>query len=461
MTFLSGIPHIIKEVMSTYDLYLVGGSVRDILLGKKPADFDLAGVNVKKTVENLKRRGKLVVLHPEEDEYRIVFRDFWVDISSFKGRDIDEDLEKRDFTINSIAIDKSGNIIDPYNGMSDLRNGIIRALKEENLISDPLRILRAFRFYATLGFEIEENTLSWIVKNKELLNNVAGERIRHEFLLILSSKRIYETLRLLCDTEVMDVLFPCVKKLRETSQRYYNEQNLLFHSLMVIKYLEESLRNVKNINIRPTYWLGAFLHDVGKPLTISYDEKGNTHFHGHDKEGARLVEKRLKELKFSTKEIEDAKKIVEYHMYPHHLAGVPELTKKAVARFLRRTGEYADFLLYFAEADAKASPPREGGMMGYRRLRELIKEVREEAQKKPVRIITGYDLIKLGFKPSPLFKIILEDVDDEFKAGNLKNKEDALKYIIQKYKQEGVYDSYSDGSHAVSPDRDKTKGAQK
>ncbi len=445
MNLLSNLPEIVRELILKYDLYLVGGSVRDILSGKKPGDFDLSARDVKTILNDIGRSGKIVTLDEKEGEYRVVFKGFWVDISKMKGEGIEDDLRKRDFTINSIAVDKNGQIIDPTLGQKDIEKGIIRTISIEHLKSDPLRVLRAFRFYATLGFEIESKTLKWLMEVKGLLNGVSGERIRQEMFLILSSKRVFETFKFMCNTEVMDVIFPCVQDIRKTAQRYYNEQNLLYHSLTVLKYLEEST-NGKNITIRPAFFLGAFLHDAGKPLTLSYDEEGNTHFHGHDKEGAKLVEQRLKELKFSSKEIEDVKKIVEFHMYPHHLAGVPELTKKAVARFLRRTGEYADFLLYFAEADAKASPPREGGMSGYEKLKNLVNEIRMENKDKPERIINGYDLINLGFKPSPMFKTILEDVEDEFKAGNLKNKKDALKYVKEKYKQGGTHGKSCDGN---------------
>ncbi len=455
MNPVSNLPPVVREILSTYEFYLVGGSVRDILLDKTPSDYDLTGSDIARVLAHFKKHGKIVPLDEKEGEYRVVLKNFWIDVSRMKGKTIVEDLQKRDFTINSLAIDKNGNIIDPCGGRVDLKNGIIKTFKEENLLSDPLRILRAFRFYATLGYEIEKDTLTWIKKHKNLLGNVSGERIHQELILILSSQRVYETFKLMCELKVMDVIFPCVKRLRETAQRYYNEQNLLYHSLMVLKYLEENLQKTK-VHTRPVFMLGAFLHDIGKPLTIAYDEEGNTHFHGHDKEGARLIEKRLKELKFSNREIDDVKKIIEFHMYPHHLAGVSELTKKAVARFLRRTGEYADFLLYFAEADAKASPPREGGMTGYEKLRNLIKEIREESKEKPPRILTGYDLIELGFEPSPLFRVILEDVEDEFKAGTLKNKEDALQYVKKKYKQEGAYDTHSTGNSAVNPNRDST-----
>lgn len=439
MSIESVIPSFIKELATRFDLYIVGGSLRDIFLKKTPKDFDLAGKNIENALKYLKNKGKIVPLDEKEKEYRVVLRDYWIDISELRGKDIYEDLSKRDFTINSIAYDvKSKKLIDPYNGQEDIERKVIRTLSIENLKSDPLRVLRAFRFYATLGFSIEEDTLRCIKDTKEELSNTKGERIRQELLEILASSNVYKTFKLMCETLVMDIIFPEVSLLRKTSQRYYNNQNLLYHSLTALKNTEKMLKE-NNTYYEPVWLLGAFLHDIGKPFTLTYDEEGNTHFHGHDKYGAQIVEERLKKLRFSSKEVEEVKKIVAFHMYPHHLASVDVLTKKAVARFLRRAGKFADFLLLFALADAKASPPREGGMKGYVKLKKLMDEIRRENKNKVERIITGYDLIDMGFKPSPLFKTILEDVQDEYAIGNLKNKEEALKYIIKKYKKEGGY----------------------
>ncbi len=436
MNIESVLPTFIKNIIKEHHLYIVGGSIRDILLKKTPQDFDLVGKDIENALRHLREKGKIVVLDEKEKEYRIVFRDFWIDLSEMKGESIIDDLEKRDFTINSIAYDiEAKKLIDPCNGQKDIEKKIIKTCDIENLKMDPLRILRAFRFYATLGFTIEEHTLSWIYKIREMLSQVKAERIRLELLQILASSNVYNTFGIMCDTKVMDMLFPEVSRLRETSQRYYNNQNLLYHSLMALKYLEEMLKE-KEIYYEPAWILGAFLHDIGKPSTLSYDEEGNTHFHGHDKLGAEILEKELKRLRFSTREIEGAKKVVALHMYPHHLASLDNLTKKAVARFLRRAGEYADFLFLFALSDAKASPPREGGMDGYKKLKKLMDEIRNEQRHKQERIITGHDLISLGFKPSPLFRTILEDVQEEFMAGTLQNKKEALKYITKKYKKE-------------------------
>ncbi len=452
---LNSIPEHVINLIERFNLFLVGGTVRDIVMERKPRDFDLVGKNIEEVLNNLKSKGKIVILDEKEKEYRIVFKDYWIDLSEMKGITIEEDLKKRDFTINSMAIGKSGELIDPFNGKEDIENRLLRTPHTENVIKDPVRILRAFRFMATLDFNIEKNTIFSILDNRSLLKKVAGERIHQELLLILESKNVYKAFESMCRYKVMDIIFPEIEGLRKTSQRYYNEQNLLYHSLLVLKFLEEQLY-FSNIFYEPWYILGAFLHDIGKPVTISYDEEGNTHFHGHDKEGARLIENRLKDLRFSGREIEDIKNIISFHMYPHHLAGIENLTSKAVARFLRRTGKYADFLLLFAESDAKASPPREGGLNGYKRLREMINEIRQKSKNKPRRIITGHDLIAMGFEPSPLFRIILEDVQDEFISGNLKTKEDALKYIQDKYryrnKKEGAYDKNNSDSPAHTGD---------
>ncbi len=438
------LPSVIEGIPDIY--YVVGGCIRDFLLQKDFSDFDIVVLDLKKVLSYFKeQKGRVITLSEEDGEFRVMFGKFWVDVSSLKGRDITEDLLKRDFTINSIAFDPLKNcLIDPANGVSDIKKGIIRTHSEENLKDDALRILRAARFFATLGFEIETRTMEFITGQRALLERISPERIRNELLLILNSGRVYKTFKLLSDTEILDVIFPDVTALRHTVQRYYEGQNLLYHSLQVLKYTEESLLDV-NIENKGMLLLSAFLHDIGKPECIVYDEEGNTHFYGHDKKGAQRAAHMLRTLRFSNKEIETVTKVVGFHMYPHLIAAEENLTKKAAARFIRRTEPFTDFLLKFAVADAKASPQRGTGMNGYERLRKMIEDIREEEKRRGMYkpILTGYDLIGLGLKPGPLFKLILNDVEDERRAGSLLSREEALKYVTEKYvviKKGGKYD---------------------
>jgi len=432
-----------KDILEKFDIFVVGGTIRDILLGDIPRDFDIVvPPPVESFLHELKKKNyRFFVLDEKEQEYRIILsKEEWIDLSQIKGETIESDLIMRDFTINSIGVHlKSGTLIDPTDGIKDLKEKIIRTVSGINLIQDPLRILRAFRFFATLGFNIEKKTEELIRELHPLINIVAMERIKYELFLILKTDQAYKTFKYMEEVGLLYDIFPELRPLRYTSQRYYNEQNLLYHSMMTMKYTEEIIEKETHPqeagDLKVLIKLAALLHDIAKPETLSYDDEGNTHFYGHDKIGADKVEQIALRLKFSNKEKDILKKLVRYHMYPHLLSAEKEITKKAANRYLRKTDELAFPLLRMALGDAMASPPRPGGMQGYERLEKILKEILEEKKKQKERIITGHDLISLGLEPGPLFRKILEEIEDMRAQGEIKTKEEALTYIKQKYIQ--------------------------
>jgi len=429
-----------KDILKKFKIFVVGGTIRDILLGDTPRDFDIV---VPPPVEAFlnelkKKRYRYFVLDEQEKEYRIILsREEWIDLSQIKGDNIEKDLMMRDFTINSIGVHlKSGTVIDPTDGIKDLKGKIIRTVSGTNLIQDPLRIVRAFRFFATLGFSIEKKTEELIRELHPLINLVAKERIKYELFLILKSNRAFETFKYMEEMGLLYDIFPELRSLRYTSQRYYDEQNLLYHSMMTMKHTEEIIeRENYPDELKALIKLASLLHDIAKPETLSYDDEGNTHFYGHDKIGAEKVEQIAWRLKFSNKEKDILKKLVRYHMYPHLLSAEKEITKKAANRYLRKTDELAFPLLRMALGDALASPPRPGGMMGYEKLEKILREILEEKKKQKERIITGHDLISLGLEPGPLFRKILEEIEDMRAQGEIKTKEEALAFIKKKYIQ--------------------------
>lgn len=429
-----------KDILKKFEIFVVGGAIRDILLGDTPRDFDIVvPPPVEAFLNELKKKGyKYFVLDEEEKEYRIILsREEWIDLSQIKGGSIEKDLAMRDFTINSIGVHlKSGTVIDPTKGIKDLKGKIIRTVSGINLIRDPLRILRAFRFFATLGFGLEKNTEEFIRELHPLINLVAKERIKYEIFLILKSNRAFETFKYMEELGLLYDIFPELRSLRYTSQRYYNKQNLLYHSMMAMKHTEEIIeREDYPDELKALIKLASLLHDIAKPETLSYDDEGNTHFYGHDKIGAEKVEQIALRLKFSNKEKNILKKLVRYHMYPHLLSAEKEITKKAANRYLRKTDELAFPLLRMALGDALASPPRPGGMLGYEKLEKILREILEEKKEQKERIITGHDLISLGLEPGPLFRKILEEIEDLRAQGEIKTKEEALTYIKKKYIQ--------------------------
>lgn len=447
MEFAVKVPTIDEEILESFPIYLVGGSLRDLMIGRSVTDYDLVVEgNLNQFLRFYKKKypdWTLFPLSEEDQEYRVVIKeDLWLDITSIKGEDIYEDLKRRDFTINAMALDlRRGNIIDPAGGRRDVEQKVIRIISPLNLIEDPLRILRAYRFNAVLGFEIESNTHFYLKELSPLVSFklIAGERIRYELFVILSTRDSARTINLMADDGVLFSLFPELSPMKHTSQRYYNEQNLLYHTINALANFERLLPEKGTEYEQELVWiykLAILLHDVGKPQTISFDEEGNTHFYGHDRIGAEIVEGIAERLRLSKKERNILKKLVKHHMYPHLLAAQQVLTERAVNRYLRRMEELAFPLLDMAVADALASPPRGEGILPYHEFRQKIYKVLEEKAKVTQgRLITGDDLIALGLKPGPIFRKILAEIDDLVAEGKVRSKEDALDYVRENYLQ--------------------------
>jgi poly(A) polymerase len=447
MEFAVKVPTIDEEILESFPIYLVGGSLRDLMLRRSVTDYDLVVEgNLNQFLRFYKKKypdSTLFPLSEEDQEYRVVIKeDLWLDITSIKGEDIYEDLKRRDFTINAMALDlRRGNIIDPAGGRRDVEQKVIRIISPINLVEDPLRILRAYRFNAVLGFEIESNTRFYLKELSPLVSFklIAGERIRYELFVILSTRDSARTINLMADDGVLFSLFPELSPMKHTSQRYYNEQNLLYHTINALTNFERLLAEKSTEYEQELVWiykLAILLHDVGKPQTISFDEEGNTHFYGHDRIGAEMVEGIAERLRLSKKERNILKKLVKHHMYPHLLAAQQVLTERAVNRYLRRMEELAFPLLDMAVADALASPPRGEGILPYHEFRQKIYKVLEEKAKVTQgRLITGDDLIALGLNPGPIFRKILAEIDDLVAEGKVRSKEDALDYVRENYLQ--------------------------
>ncbi len=436
------------------EIYIVGGTVRDFLLNRPINDYDIViPRNAMLFAQKLKRivPGKIVPLSEEDDDVRFVIKhNLWIDISGRKGGDINEDLKRRDFTINAMAIPLHGEpvLIDPCSGKRDLLNGIIRTPQRENLSNDPLRILRAFRFMAELRFEIERNTWNWVWELGFRLRKPSKERIRYELFLIFGSSYVYSTLLKMRESKILEVLFPEMVALEMTSQRYYQEQNLLYHSLQTVRNLENLLDNLtsgplkkysryieaflKFKNSKALMMMGALFHDLGKPATISVTPEGRTRFFDHDSVGESLVKRIAKRYRFSRRETKLLAHLVRRHMYPHYLAGEDRLTKRALNRYLRRNDVLAFPLVVIAIADAQASPPADWGIDKYFELLEHLDALKKEKESKPQKkLVTGKDLIDLGLKPGPIFSKILEEIDDLRAEGKIKTREEALERLGQ------------------------------
>ncbi len=430
-------------------IYVVGGTVRDFLLQKPVRDIDLVIVGrARQFLQRHQIPGRIVPLKPEADEYRIILRNgMWIDFSGIRGPDLTADLEARDFTLNSIAVSIDGrHWFDPTGGRKDLDQGIIRTYRMRNLRADPLRLLRAFRFQAQLGFGIADQTQQWIARLAHTLPQAAPERIHYELMELFSGRYASTALKTMRTLGILEVLFPELKAMALTDQRYETEQNLLDHTLRVVELLEGFLNDlshsplhfvageieevVRDNRNRALLLLSALFHDIGKPPTRTVQPDGRTRFHGHERIGAEMVEALARRLRFSNSEIRTLTFLVRHHMYPHHLAWDEHMTDRAVARFLRRMGEWAFPLVLLAVADALASPPELIGIERHLLLAQRLSALKKQhSQKGPQRILTGHDLQALGIPPGPIYRKILETVQDEYTAGLIRTKEEALQRV--------------------------------
>jgi poly(A) polymerase len=438
--------------------YIVGGSLRNFALNQDSYDLDIVlidGEPEKISKEIAKKiKGFYFLLDEEFKEYRILLKrekNYTIDVSPLRGENIEEDLKKRDLTINSIALDpKKMELIDIVGGLKDIEEGILRTLSEENLIEDPLRILRVIRFHFLFGFKIEEKTYEWMKKNKELLKNVAKERIKYEIWEMFGKGKYIESgINILRESEIVFEIIPLLKYQENSFQIYEGRSmNILEHTLNVVKNIGKLERNIKktffsnfkeeyykewfSYEKKPLLFLSGFFHDIAKPFTVKAQD-GKTKFYGHDKEGAKIASKWGYEMRLSKKESKILHDLVYNHMYPHLLGKEKEITKRALFRYLRKTGEiwFALFLLDYA--DFRATPPGKNPKYLKELLEKLVSFYEEQKKERPKPLITGYDLIDLGLTPGPIFKKILQDVEEKRAEKIINTKEEAIEYVKKNY----------------------------
>ncbi|MEO0094022.1 MAG: HD domain-containing protein [candidate division WOR-3 bacterium] len=437
---------------------MVGGAIRDIYLNRQPLDFDFAvadsGIALAKEFAR-QIRGKFVLLSQKEDEARVVFqKKLLFDFAGIQGKTIQNDLKRRDFTINALAIPLKdgtvGEIIDLFSGLKHLEKRVIVPVSEKSLALDPLRILRAFRFASELNFKVSDKVME--LAQGLSLKKVAAERIGYELMRIMAGKKSFPYIKTLADLKLLHQIFP-------ESAALFANPDLLNHSLKTYQKVEELIERrsffskfTKEFtayfsavaNRRALLKLAGLLHDIAKPHTQFQTETGDVHFYGHDNLGARIAEAMVKtHLRLSRKEAQMIRKLIAYHMRLHLLATAPVLTDRAIRKFFRDLGDEYFGLMILTFADGYATAGRT------RHLEDAITQMIElkrqwDAKRKITRLITGHDLIALGLKPGPIFKPILEEMEELQVEGKIKTKEEGLEYLkvalqglLEKEKNEG------------------------
>lgn len=425
-----------------FEAYIVGGCVRDKLLSIEPHDYDITTSARPNEIKNVFSDCKTILVGEEFGTVGILLNKVLYEVTTFRidgnyinnrkpekvifSDNLKEDLKRRDFTINAMAMDIDGKLYDPFFGKKDLQEKIIRAVGDPNerIKEDALRMMRAIRFAGRFDFYIEENLFDAIGQNASLLKKIAPERIFDEFSKMITSEKPSYYLLLLEESGILDVIFPELKRTVGFAQfSPYHDKTLFDHLICVMDYVRPDL------SLR----LAALFHDISKVDTLSIGEDGRGHFYGHEILGAELVEEILKKYRLPNKTIEKVKILILDHMKVH-----AEMSDKALRRQIKRVGRENVLDLYdLLIADCKATRiDRDASFIINRKNR--VKELLDEKEMKTEKFleINGNDIKSLGFSEGKLIGEILKELENLVLEDPEKNNRAYLiEYIEKNYRR--------------------------
>lgn len=430
-----------------FDAYVVGGCVRDSLLGLKPKDWDICTSALPEQVEDVFRDNRIIETGLKHGTVTIVMDDGQYEVTTFRTdgvysdcrrpdnvtfvSNIEDDLARRDFTINALAYD-GDRLIDLYDGTCHLEQGIISCVGNANdrFNEDALRIMRALRFASVYGFKIADETAKAIHKNAKLLNNIAVERINVELCKLLCGKGV---LQILLDyNDIIATIIP------EFKSCIGFDQNNRYHQYTVYDHIVHAVDNYKGTDL--TVRLALFFHDIGKPICYTEDENGG-HFHGHGIPSRDIAEQVLQRLRFDNKTQKDVTELVLYH------DSVIEPTLKTVKRWLNKIGEEQLLRLLdirMSDILAHAEGTQESRIERCIAVRELMNSIIVENQCFAIKdlLICGTDILNLGVPQGKLVGEILNYLLDKVISGELDNNKEVLIDEVKYYL--GVGHMYKD-----------------
>lgn len=441
------LPDSVKDILHKFDkagfqIYIVGGAVRDYLMDRPTNDWDFTTnatpEEILKTIpgglynnqfgtvftdnpDNPEKPHEITTFRTEEgyEDFRHPTKIAW-------GKTLEEDLSRRDFTINAVALDKDFKTIDPFKGQADIEDKLIRAVRDPNarFSEDALRMMRAVRIATELGFSIEEKTFEAIKKNAPLINKIAKERIKEELFKILASPNPYEGITLFRGCGLMAEILPELEKCFGVEQKSPGRHHIYdvgTHLLMSLKFCK---------SIDPTTRFATVIHDIGKPQTYKKPPTGTITFYNHEMVSTKIAINIADRLRFSKKEKDKLVTLVRWHQFTVD----EKQTDSAIRRFLRNVGlENVEDMLALRVADRLGGGARETSW----RLEEFKKRL-TEVQKQPFSIrdlkIDGNDVMKiLGIKPSPEVGEILEKLFNEVVEKRVENDKNELLKLLKTF----------------------------
>jgi poly(A) polymerase len=422
-----------------HEAYFVGGCVRDLLRGVEPGDYDIVTSAEPDEVYHLFSRTLpvgvrfgVVIVVEEGHSYEVAT--FRTEKDYGDGRrpshveftTAEVDIRRRDFTVNALLMDPlAGSIIDYVGGKEDIEKRLIRTIgsAQERFAEDHLRMLRAVRFAANLGYEIDPETINAIKLNAPAIHRISAERIRDELTKLLTRGGVRRGMDILAETGLLSEILPEVDALRGVEQppQYHPEGDVWEHTLRMLDLLPPWKGQQNDDRLA---W-AVLMHDVGKALTRSENETG-IHFYGHVREGEKIAEKLMRRLKFSRADMETILALIHCHMLFIH---VQEMRSHRLKRFLRMPD--FDLHLELHRLDCLGS---HAFLDNYEFCKSKLMEVRTD-DLHPPRLLNGDDLITMGFSPGPLFNEILRAVEDAQLDGEISTSDEARRLVRKRWRK--------------------------
>ena len=437
------------------EIYLVGGAVRDFVTGKKTFDRDLivCDEDAKTFAQKLAEILDAVYVPLDETNriYRLVLADKQndIDITNPVENSLLKDLERRDLSINAVAVNiRTQEISDPYNGLADIENKKINLVKESNFTDDPLRLLRVFRFQSTLGFDVSDEIKNIVKKYGGLISKPAIERVIYELVKLFGGAKADAALLLMDECGLLERIFPFVKELKQVPPNPHHHLDLFHHSVEVVRQIQNIYDNssddVKEHMDMVDFGgfprlahlkFAGFMHDIGKFSTWAIID-GRHRFIKHDDVGAKIAEHFLKDMHFSNKQVTYLKEMIKYHIYPSSVMASPEITDKIMMRFVRRMTDNAIDVIILAMADRLSAQGPEitlqitkNNIDSLSRLMNFYLEKRSTLEPLPV-LLDGNEIMKiLNIKPSKKLGKIVDALHDAQLNGDVTTHAQAVNFI--------------------------------